>query len=216
MADRALPFAAFEAYMRADDAPAHPMTALFEATYSGRLDRDRLGRALSLTLREHPLLRATIDRAARRPRWRISEDATPHFCYAEDDVPLRFPGDAEFIDLRRETGLRVWVRQGQAGGRIVFQFHHACTDGVGVTHFVLDVLRAYAFLSGVEAVAPPSREEALLRSRDRFFRYPLFNRLRLLASAARRTRGWHRSKPIPLSGAASGPSAQDRPMEAVR
>ncbi len=40
--------------------------------------------------------------------------------------------------------MRIWVRPGQDESIVMFQFHHACTDGVGFLAFCEDLLAAYA------------------------------------------------------------------------
>jgi len=206
---------AFEAYMRADDRPDHPMTALIEVAYTGRLDRDTFETALSEILRHHPLLRATIDDAPRRSRWIVHDDARPFFDWADEWESLAYPDGSEAIDLAREIGLRVWVRAGATEGRIVLQLHHACTDGVGVLHVLSDLLRAYDGLSRGDA-ARLTRNVALLATRDRFFARPIWGRTKALLSAASRSRKWTRLRPVPLRESRAATSAEtSRPMDSI-
>ena len=178
-----LPLTAFEAYMWADDSPAHPMTALYEDSFHGTIDRGRFEHAVNCALREHPLLRSHVDATGRRPVWKPAKDAAPWCSWGREDDDLRYPDDVEYIDLTREVGVRYWVRSQADGGRILFQIHHACADGLGVTDFVLDVLRAYANPAAEVNAASLRRDPGLLRSRGRFYRLPFFGPAAMLAWA---------------------------------
>ncbi len=50
------------------------------------------------------------------------------------------------IDLRKEIGLRIWVRQGTDRAMILLHFHHACADALGSFSFVEDFLALYSTL----------------------------------------------------------------------
>lgn len=200
--------------MWADDTPDHPMTALFEVAYSGCLDRAMFESALRRALREHPLLQSIVETDGKRPCWRTIEDAAPPVFWDREHEPLHYPGGSEYLELTREIGLRVWVRSGSIAGRVVFQIHHACADGLGVTNFVFDVFRAYAHLAG-DPIAPPERNATLLKSRDRFYRRPLVGRLRMLVWAGLHMVTWLGSRPVSLATRAVQPSPQ-APMETIR
>lgn len=205
--------------MLAQDTPAHPMTAQIEARYSGQLDREVFESALAHTLSIHPLLQSQIDRPGRPRRWIVLRDAVPFLDWSEPEEPLRFPHNREFIDLTQEIGTRVWVRAGADGGRIVLQFHHACTDGTGVIDFFFDLLRSYAAIAADEFEQLPERHLAALRTRDRFSGYSRWGRLRILSSAV--IKGWHwsRMRPMPLGhtdGHASENGSATGPFDSIR
>jgi hypothetical protein len=76
------------------------------------------------------------------------------------------PGSGEWIDLTRETGLRVWVRQGSERAVVTLQFHHACTDGIGAYRFIGELLGAYGILTeGPARHALTELSPSLLRGR---------------------------------------------------
>ncbi|MBA3314201.1 MAG: hypothetical protein H0T47_13065 [Planctomycetaceae bacterium] len=212
--ERVIRLTPFEAYMWADDSARHPMTALIEIEYSGRLQRSLFEAALSQTLLAHPLLRAVIDDTCRPPRWIVQENASPFLHWDDEFASLEFPNGVEHIDLTAEVGLRVWVRAGEESGRVVLQLHHACTDGVGVTNFVTDFLRAYAALGNGEAV-PTLRDHGALEWRDRFYKRPWLGRLKTLYGVATHARTWRRSRPIPLRDEDSGKRRSKRPMDSI-
>ncbi len=67
-----------------------------------------------------------------------------------------FPGKGiEYINLRQEIGLRIWVRSNENKVVLTTQFHHAVCDGIGSYQFLGDVLASYARRSGVEISDPP-------------------------------------------------------------
>ncbi len=133
----------FERYMWADDRPTSPMSFFVRVLFSGRLDRASLVAALETALQRHPLLHARL--AGRRERelaWVSSPKLLPWFDMADEGVPMLFPGSFR-IDLRKENGLRIWIRHHDDHGEIRFQFHHACCDGVAANQFIADVLCGY-------------------------------------------------------------------------
>lgn len=205
---------AFEAYMWADDRPDHPMTALIEVAYSGELVASRFEQAVTDVLAQHPLLRALIDDTGKRPCWIVREEARPFIDWADETAPLSYPNDVEAIDLTREIGVRIWVRAGADRGRIILQLHHACTDGVGVTHVLCDLLRAYDARCNGER-PPLLRDAALLASRDRFFERPFWGRTKALLGAASHGRRWTRSRPIPIRAGSPSSAQAARPMESI-
>jgi hypothetical protein len=209
-----LPLTAFESYMWADDAPGHPMTALVEVGYSGRIDRAHFEAALAEVLGQHPLLRALIDGCGRRACWVFPDGARPFLSWGAEDEPLGYPGGAEYIDLAREIGLRVWVRAGDESGRVVLQLHHACTDGIGVMTFLLDLLRAYdRRVSGAGDM--PRRDGRLLAERGRFFRRPWLGRLRMLGGLVGSFAAWRLAKPAALSDDGAADRGPTGPMSSI-
>jgi NRPS condensation-like uncharacterized protein len=58
------------------------------------------------------------------------------------DEPIELAG-SEQIDLRRESGLRFWIRIDNDRTEMTIQVHHACTDGTGIYRFIGDLLAVY-------------------------------------------------------------------------
>lgn len=148
-----LPLVAWERYMWKDDRIRYPMTFVIRLEVSGELRRDVFLEALKTALERHPLLKCRIARVGWRGWcWVPSEavnslvdwsDATSNMnSNIEGDVPLPLPL-GEFIDLKCEAGLRVWVRATTDRAVLTFQFHHAATDGLGAIQFLGDLLAAY-------------------------------------------------------------------------
>jgi hypothetical protein len=166
-----LPLTAFERSMWEDDTSEYPMSGLFELSYAGTLQRSAFETALRNALGQHPLQRSLLDLSQpRRPVWKAQPLESLPLCWACAETPREYPG-GERIDLRKEIGMRVWVRQADTNGTILFQFHHATTDGIGACGFVTDVLQTYDALTDPEGnrPAPPSRNSDLLQTRGRIY-----------------------------------------------
>ncbi|HVU89813.1 MAG TPA: hypothetical protein VHD36_20960 [Pirellulales bacterium] len=164
-----LPLTPFEEYMLADDRARQPMTFWLKAEVQGRLDRDVWRQAVDDMLPRHPLLCRLLegDETAGY-HWTAKIGPPPAISWGGPDEPLDFPA-GRMIDLRRQRGLRIWVRGDEHRATLWFEFHHACCDGVGAAGFIDDCLNAYAML--VEA-AGGSRlrtvDPARLARRGRF------------------------------------------------
>lgn len=141
-----LKVSAFERYMLIDDRPSHPLTCHFPLRFSGRLDRSALEAAVRMTLQRHPMLAARLEEVDGELRWVAAANPAPLIDFGPMGKPMRFAG-GEPIDLRREAGLRIWVRTDEHHVLIQFQIHHACTDGAGAYRFIEDLLCAYHDLS---------------------------------------------------------------------
>lgn len=127
-----------------DDRPSYPMTGVLEYHFRGSIDREAWEAAVAESLTRHPLLTAHLaPRQWGSPCWVVpSREPTP-VDWGPWSAPIRFP-NGEGIDLTRENGLRVIVRQGDDRARVLTQVHHACTDALGAMRFLGDVLAAYA------------------------------------------------------------------------
>ncbi len=137
-----LPFTPFEYYYYSDDRPDYPTTFPVELRFSGLLDRERFLTALRDTIARHPLLRAHVDDRAGWPQWIDAGEHPANVDWADASTPIA-PAGGEYLDLKSSTGLRTWVRADARGTRVLFQFHHACCDGLASLQFVYDLLAAY-------------------------------------------------------------------------
>ena len=127
-----------------DDRPRYPMAFVLEFAFSGTLDRGAFAASLEEALARHPLLVSLVRPAKRKAScWVPSDGPMPPVDWADEDVPVTFPR-GEWIDLRREVGLRIWVRQAPGRARLIAQFHHACCDGIGAYRFLGDLLALYS------------------------------------------------------------------------
>lgn len=157
-----------EKFFLLEDRPGFPMTFIIQLTLGGQVDRPAWEGALAMALAFQPLLTATIGPGkGKRMCWLAADKPIPTCDWGMADQPLTCPGSCERIDLTRETGLRVWVRQGTARGVVTLQFHHACTDGIGAYRFIGELLAAYGILTeGAGRHALSDLDARLLRGRQ--------------------------------------------------
>ncbi len=153
-----------------DDRPSYPMTcgAMFE--FDGKLCRAAFEQAVRLASRRHPLFFSRI-RQTRRNRWAwVPVDTPPQVTWLDADGATQF-AKCTPLDLRSETGMRIWVRDIGCQATMHFEFHHACSDGAGGLVFVEDIFAFYAAAVGRGKTAQkpmPRIDPSLLRKRSHF------------------------------------------------
>ena len=156
-----------EIFMLADDQLGYPMSFAVKLWLSGTVDRTAFESALAEALQRHPLLQALIKAGkGDLPCWMPAGDVWPDFDWGGEGTPIVCQR-GEHIDLSKEIGLRLWVRQGTHGANVLLQFHHACCDGTGAYRFIGDLLAGYGIRTAVADQRPVlgSVEEKLLRTR---------------------------------------------------
>ena len=132
-----------ESFFHADDRPSHPMAFIIVLDFSGVVDRPAFEESLREAIRRHPFLNAYIRPAKRGiPCWVAAKGDGPTVDWGDLSQPISLPR-GERIDLATETGLRVWIRRGPDRTAATFQFHHACTDGIGAYRFLGDLMAYY-------------------------------------------------------------------------
>ncbi len=166
-----LPLAPFEHMILADDSPDHPMSFFIQLKFQGCFDRPHLNAALQKALTLHPLLNCLIQGSAKdttaRIFWIESAAPPPEIDWNDADVPCRF-ATGRWMDLRSETGIRLWLREATETTTLLLQVHHACCDGVGVSSFINTVLLAYHLLQTSRSLSELDEafDPRLLRERD--------------------------------------------------
>lgn len=148
-----------------DERPGYPMCTRFVVDLEGELRPDALREALPETLIRHPLCRSTLVRTRGRLAWQPRNDALCPLHIGPTGTPLE---DAHpEIDLEREVGMRIWVRQGGGRAQLLMQCHHAVMDGVGGVEVLADLLAGYAARVKPGSVPlPPPTDPNRLRGRD--------------------------------------------------
>jgi len=198
-----------EKFFLLEDRPGFPMTFVIQLTLGGQVDRTAWEGALEKALAFQPLLTANIGQGkGNRVCWLPARQPIPTCDWGPADQPITCPGSSEGIDLTRETGLRVWVRQGSERAVVTLQFHHACTDGIGAYRFLGELLAAYGILTEGPARHTLSDLDAcLLRGRQRraLGREVPFG-LRTAWRALRYGCGLYRRRPAPLALPSGGNS----------
>ena len=119
------------------------MVFAFQMNLSGELRRSVFESAINEALTHHPLLCAIVKKNSQKdPVWVPANELRPLVDWNVLSVPINSSNN-DGIDLEREVGLRVWVRQGDGTAELTMQFHHACCDGIGALRFIGHVLAAY-------------------------------------------------------------------------
>lgn len=159
----------FEEYMIKDERPAFPMIFSIRLRLSGTVHEARFENAVTAVLHRHPLLNATLTSIGKnRHQWR-------EFTGSRSVVRLRtLPADRDFpeariVSLFDRPGLQIELVGTEQGQDVVFQFHHACTDGKGALQFIEDLLIAYDVDSDKTLLSQrlATRDPMLLRDRAR-------------------------------------------------
>ncbi len=212
-----LPLSTWELYMLLDDRPEYPMTSVIDVSVSGVLNEDVFRSALADVLERHPLLGCLIEqRRLGMPRWIPAPELEPMLDWGPAGAPLLCP-QGMAIDLRRELGWRVWVRQGEQEGTVTIQLHHSVCDGVAILEVIGDLLAAYG-LRGAEGNRRPQLaplDPPKLRLRDRFDRSPPPTETpwRDLWERYRDSLDWFLFTPKPLLPPAQRPAPPAHPPE---
>ncbi|WP_404307376.1 chromosome condensation protein [Neorhodopirellula lusitana] len=156
----------FEDYMVWDDRSEYPMTFAVQMELSGDLNRDAFRAALAKTLLRHPLLQAIVGPGkGGRDCWIAAPDSQVEINWGCPDTAIDLP-TGEAIDIRKQIGLRIWVRGDQEHSVVTMQFHHASCDGIGAYQFIGDWLWFYASEVGVPIDQPlPEFDAQALRAR---------------------------------------------------
>jgi hypothetical protein len=152
--------------MFVDDRPSHPKTFIVQFEFSGSIDRRAFERSLLDALDRHPLMQGIVGPGKlNRDCWVSAPNRRPYLDFGDLDEPIRF-ARTEYLNLREEIGLRIWVRHDQRWAVVTTQFHHAACDGIGSYQFLGDLLYRYAIETGETELAPQV-PVAINRLRDR-------------------------------------------------
>jgi hypothetical protein len=200
-----------ESFFHADDRPSHPMAFIIVLDFTGVVDRPAFEESLREALRRHSFLNAYIRPAKRGlPCWVAAKGDGPTVDWGDLSQAITLPR-GERIDLATEVGLRVWVRQGPDRAVATFEFHHACTDGIGAYRFLGDLM-AYYGLRVPNDLEPPRLDPLEPeRLRDRQKLQIEHWRTDRYWSLAKRTLGTVggllRRRPAPLTSRDAGPKS---------
>jgi hypothetical protein len=135
--------------------------------FFGRLDQKAFEHALHNVIVRHPLFQAVIREIDGRDCFVPSEGACPRVTWDKELQPSDEPPC--YLDLRNEVGLRIDVGHDEQQARVLFTFHHCCTDGIGAVAFIEDLLADYTAELSPEYRRPELRpiNRSLLANRGR-------------------------------------------------
>jgi hypothetical protein len=135
-----LPLTPFELFMLTESFLGNDMSFLIWLDTEGDIDRNALNEAGRHTAARHPHTRANVERSRIRGwQWKLDAEIWPTVSWTEDCFAPKPPAN-----LKRECGLRIRIAERSQTATILFQFHHACCDGVGAFQWIGDFLAAYA------------------------------------------------------------------------
>ena len=137
-----LPLTIFEKYMFLDDRPEYPMDSFRQLTFSGHLDIDVFLQSIAAAVRWNPMLRSVVKQAGRNCFW--EETDAPFSVRRSQGTESPIP---ERIQLQNEPGFKVYTAEAEEQTRkqtkVLLQFHHSVSDGIGEMQFIGDVLSDY-------------------------------------------------------------------------
>ncbi len=206
-----LPLTTFEWFMVADNRADYPMMCDLEVQFQGSLDRSAFDAALKFAIARNPLMTARIERQRGGWVW-IATPRLPPLDWAPLGTPLD-DSYAECVDLTRQTGLRIWVRQGPEQSTVLLHFHHACADGIGTFGFIEDLLAGYAaaFPDAQPVVPRELRPDRLLgRGEIGLAGRSVYRRIADTIAGAREGARFFLQAPVPLAPTRSGTEPADR------
>jgi NRPS condensation-like uncharacterized protein len=135
------------------DRRAEPWVVHLEVRVGGRLDAERLARALAVAVQQHPIARARL------ASWRYFDHGYNWDILERlSEVPLQIADcpDEAALDEARERHFAfspsldaappfaALLAHAPAGDAIVLNLNHAAVDGIGAVRLMLSILRAYA------------------------------------------------------------------------
>ncbi len=198
-----LPLTVFENYLRMDDRPAYPMTIPIEMEFLGEVLPTEFEAAYEEAIERHPLFSCLLDTATKPlPSWKYCPEARSRVDWGGLREPRLCPR-GEPIDLRREAGIRAWVRSGEGRTIVTIQCHHSVCDGIGSLRFLGDLLGAYSIRTS--GPGDPSVKLPLVRA-DRLLRRGQFpfqppepvTRFQAVRATLREAILWLGRRPAPL------------------
>jgi hypothetical protein len=155
--------------MALDDTDAYPMTFVLIVRLKGNLLREPFQQAVYIALQRHPLLKSQICHVRGKGScWIPVATPAPQICWGNSQFSQQ-SAVRERIDLASEIGIRISVDSDSDKAEVLFEFHHACTDGLGAVHFIGDLLAHYAQLTTSDGDELPEMEPVnfdALRARE--------------------------------------------------
>ncbi len=148
------PFAPIEEYMLLDDSSAYPMDSIRMLHFSGTLSEKALREAFATICERHLLLTCRAERAGVHFKWTPAEKKPELIWRRVEEEPgclnaSGFPNMRK-LDLFQEPGFRVYVTESRKENwtKVLLQFHHSVSDGLGEMQVIGELLTLYARFLG--------------------------------------------------------------------
>ncbi len=131
-------------FMWMEDRPQSPMTMHFLLELDGQVQRGALQDALTEAMSRHWLAQSLLEVGNDDADlvFRHRPDLPARIDFGALGEPIRRPG-GDYIDLRREIGLCLWVREDGARVELTLLIHHAALDGISAMYLICDMLTIY-------------------------------------------------------------------------
>ena len=125
----------------ADNRVSHPLDFFLCLKFQGKISFESFEQAICRVLPFHPFLNATIQDYGLKWRWNHSSNTAPVITHHHKASASESSVSLSAIDLRSEPGVRSVLESFSDGGKMIFQFHHVASDGLGAFGFVRDVIK---------------------------------------------------------------------------
>ena len=137
-----------------DDSPEYPMDSFRQLLFSGHLDIDIFLQSIAAVVRWNPMLRNIVQQIGQHYFWQATD--VPYLVRRERGMDCPVP---ERIQLRHEPGFKVYIAETEGQTRVLLQFHHSVSDGIGEMEFIGDVLTDYRIR--IAGQTPPENPRGL-------------------------------------------------------
>lgn len=164
-----LPLAPLEQFLLDCETPGQPMIIRAVLRFTGEGQIEVLKSTLQMAIVRHPLLTCRLQGSGRKRVWVRGSPCEPDCQRVSGSVFGSETGiQRAFIDLRKDAGLQIAIRQTNDGVKVIMDMHHAVTDGNGVRQLITDWFHLYH--CEVRGLTPklPAMEPERLRQRDQF------------------------------------------------
>ncbi|MBP3693955.1 MAG: hypothetical protein J6J31_05920 [Thermoguttaceae bacterium] len=149
------PFAPIEEYMMRDDTTSHPMDSIRLLHFSGQLCRKTIQSAVEAVCTRHPLLNSVAEKRGNR-HWWVETDQKPEIAFLDADATPEVLNASGFpimrpLELLQEPGFRLYAvfSQKENWTKLLFQFHHSVSDGLGEMQILGEFVTHCALYSGL-------------------------------------------------------------------
>ena len=159
-----LALTAFEKFFLWDDRAETPLTPIIELHFATRLNTEALKVAIGQVIEKNPTLNCIVEFRNGDLHWVRCDEPPKLWCALRE--PLVVDGMLRPFDLSKEPGSRFWYEEYEGGSRVLWQLHHAATDGIGMRPVVIDILLHYAMETDSENYARYVREVYCTRFRQ--------------------------------------------------
>ena len=126
-----------------DDRPAYPWSFFVRLRFEGVIERAAFERAVETVVGRHVLLHSVVQQHGKRLYFVPQAGTSPQMIWL-DEAPCDQLPESSYLDITREIGLRVFIRQNATHADVTFQVHHSACDGLGAFQMAGEAMVQYA------------------------------------------------------------------------